>query len=225
LAIQHKDIPDAQRHEPKGVSTAANRQAYFADGAGSGTWKKVGSENLDGLTGDGGSSTNVIMTNGLGGFMLKRFHAYGSMTITNNANNFAVTAAVDQTLQTNSDYKLFTAGGAPWIGDQLYGVSFSVDRLIAPITGVYDLRFWANISTYPSNVSVVGAKFKINNSTWAPKMVVTKSNSAGDYGHLSSFTLLSLNANDYVQLFVASTATGNLVISNANVTMDLVRAT
>lgn len=36
--IQHKDIPEAQLHEPKGVSLAAAGQAYIADGAGSGAW-------------------------------------------------------------------------------------------------------------------------------------------------------------------------------------------
>lgn len=225
MPVQHKDIPDAQLHEPKGISTAANRQAYFANGSGSGTWKKVGSENLDGLTGDSGLSTSVVTTNGLGGFALKRLSAHGVMAITNNSNNFAVTAAVDSTLKTNSDYRLFTAAGAPWLSESLFGVSFLTDRLIAPVAGVYDVRFWANISGYPSNVSLVGAKFKINDATWAPRMVVTKSNSSGDYGHLNAFSLVTLNANDYVQLFVASTVAGNLVVSNANVTLDLIRAT
>jgi hypothetical protein len=36
--VQHKDAPDGQRHEPKGISTAASGQIYVADGLGSGTW-------------------------------------------------------------------------------------------------------------------------------------------------------------------------------------------
>jgi hypothetical protein len=40
MAIQHSQIPDNQRHEPKGISTAANRTVYVADGAASGVWRK-----------------------------------------------------------------------------------------------------------------------------------------------------------------------------------------
>lgn len=38
LNMQHKDIPDGERHEPKGVSTAQSGAVYVANGTGSGTW-------------------------------------------------------------------------------------------------------------------------------------------------------------------------------------------
>lgn len=38
MAIEHVDIPDGERHEPKGVSTATVGQVYAADGAASGSW-------------------------------------------------------------------------------------------------------------------------------------------------------------------------------------------
>lgn len=37
--VQHKDLPNAQLHEPKGVNSASVDTAYVANGAGSGTWK------------------------------------------------------------------------------------------------------------------------------------------------------------------------------------------
>ena len=37
--INHKDIPDGERHEPKGVSTATAGQVYVASGSGSGSWR------------------------------------------------------------------------------------------------------------------------------------------------------------------------------------------
>lgn len=40
MTIEHSDIGAGEIHEPKGISTAANGQTYFADGAGSGTWAK-----------------------------------------------------------------------------------------------------------------------------------------------------------------------------------------
>ena len=36
--INHSAIPDGQRHEPKGISTATAGQVYVATGSGSGTW-------------------------------------------------------------------------------------------------------------------------------------------------------------------------------------------
>lgn len=41
MAIQHKDIVDAELHEPKGIATAAAGTAYIADSAGSGAWEQV----------------------------------------------------------------------------------------------------------------------------------------------------------------------------------------
>ncbi len=223
--VQHKDLPEAQLHEPKGISTAANRQVYVASGSGTGAWAKVKSENLEGLTGDGGVANKVIVTNGTGGFASYTKNAYGVMGITNNSNNFVTTAAADATLQSTADYVLFSGAGAPWVGETLYGVTFETNRLVAPVAGVYDVRFWANITGYPSNTAFVGARFKVNNTAWSARTVIAKSNSVGDYGGMSAFGLVTLAANDYVQLFVASSAAGNLVLKNANLTMELKRAT
>jgi hypothetical protein len=37
--VEHVDIPDGERHEPKGVGSASAGEAYIADGAGSGSWE------------------------------------------------------------------------------------------------------------------------------------------------------------------------------------------
>lgn len=224
--IQHKDIPDAQRHEPKGVSTASQHQTYIADGSGSGSWKKVDSLSIQGLGNDVGAAGKLLLTDGANGFSSKMFSSYGVMGISANSNNFTIsTAASDPSLQTNSDYVLFSGAGAPFVGENLYGVDFSADKLTVTVPGVYEIKFWSNIGTFPSNVARVGAKFKINGVTWSPRTVTTKSNSAGDNGNLNAFGLVTLNANDYVQLFVASSVAGNLVVNNANLTIELKRAT
>jgi hypothetical protein len=41
MAVQHRNIPDAERHEPKGISTATVDQIYVANGAASGVWKEI----------------------------------------------------------------------------------------------------------------------------------------------------------------------------------------
>lgn len=38
MAVEHVDIPDGERHEPKGVSTATAGQVYAANGSASGSW-------------------------------------------------------------------------------------------------------------------------------------------------------------------------------------------
>ena len=53
----HKAIADPEIHEPKGVASASVDEVYHADGAGSGTWKKVA-----------GASTNVVTVNSITDF-------------------------------------------------------------------------------------------------------------------------------------------------------------
>lgn len=148
------------------------------------------------------------------------------MTITNNTNAFAVTAAVDGTLQTNSDYVLFTGTGAPWTGEVLFGgMTFSTDRITVPVTGTYRIDLWANITSYPSNTALIGCQYRVNGTTFGPRKVVTKSNSVGDFGQLNGFGFTSLTAGDFVQLYIASSVTGGLIIRNANSILTLIRET
>lgn len=41
MAIEHVNIVDGERHEPKGASTATVDQVYASDGAGSGEWREI----------------------------------------------------------------------------------------------------------------------------------------------------------------------------------------
>lgn len=36
--VEHVDIPDGERHEPKGAGSASSNEVYFSDGANSGAW-------------------------------------------------------------------------------------------------------------------------------------------------------------------------------------------
>ncbi len=42
MTIQHRDIPDSQRHEPKGASTATAGQVWVANGSGGGAFTTLG---------------------------------------------------------------------------------------------------------------------------------------------------------------------------------------
>ncbi len=225
MAIQHKNIPDAELHEPKGVSSAASNTGYFANGTGSGSWKKVGSETLKGLSGDGGNANRRILTTGDNGFKLVVDSAYANMQIVNNSVPFPVTAAADATLNTGSQYSLLTGPGAPFASTISSGVTFSTDKLTVVTPGVYELSCWTNLSLFPSNTAKVALKFRINGSAFSPLKVITKSNSNGDFGELVAFDLVQFAANDYVQLYVASDITGNINFAEMNLTMNLIKAT
>lgn len=41
MAIEHVDIPDGERHEPKGAAAATIDQVYVSDGAASGAWRTL----------------------------------------------------------------------------------------------------------------------------------------------------------------------------------------
>ena len=80
MAVEHTTITDPYIHEPKGVSTASDRQIYVADGAGSGDWKS--------------SHLNV----------------HGDIVVIDSSTATVVPAAADATLSTDSDYRKVTAG-------------------------------------------------------------------------------------------------------------------
>ena len=47
MSIQHKDITDAERHKPKGASTATIKTVYKSNGAGSGSWVRMNETDFD----------------------------------------------------------------------------------------------------------------------------------------------------------------------------------
>jgi hypothetical protein len=148
------------------------------------------------------------------------------MTITNNTNAFTMAAAVDGTLNTNTDYVLFTGTGAPWaLGTPSLGITFLTDRVIVPVAGIYQIELWSTITGFPTNTAKVSVKHRINGGAFSARHPIAKSNSAGDAGNLNGFGLVTLAANDYIQLYLASTAAGGLTFSDVNVTINLIRAT
>lgn len=224
MAIQHKDIPDNQLHEPKGAALASPEQVYVADGVGSGSFKRPSLLSMKDYVSDSGSSNRRLLTNGTNGIRTVVDNVFGAMTITNNNTPFVVTAAVDGNLETNSDYKVLTGVGAPWSGENLFGgMIFSVDKLVVPVAGVYRIDTWTDVKVFPTNTAFLAIKVLINGVTHSNRMAKDKSNSGGDSGQLNAFGLLTLNAGDQVQLELASSANGNLVIYNLNNLLTLVR--
>lgn len=67
--IAHSTLTGTELHEPKGVSTALLGTVYRATGGGSGTWSKVNSTMLEGVT-TTGVAGDLVLADGSGGFVL-----------------------------------------------------------------------------------------------------------------------------------------------------------
>lgn len=134
MSTRHRDIPEAELHEPKGVSTAAADQVYVTDGAGSGTFKDYDPAFSPFVA---ASADQVYVSDGAGSGTLQPYDkepkgidtatadqvyvadgaGSGSWTDLNNPfaptfvsltsqndSTISLTAASDSTLKTNSDY-------------------------------------------------------------------------------------------------------------------------
>lgn len=225
MTIQHKDIPDAEIHEPKGINTAPVSTSYVSTGTGTGSWRKITPSELEGFSANLSQTNQKLVSNGSGGITSIVDNAYGVMAITNNNIGFAVSAATDATLNTDTDYVILTGTGAPWASESLFNVTFNTNRLIAPVTGIYRVDMWTDLTSFPTNVAKVAIKHVKNGVTYSTRKVQAKSNSAGDSGNLNGFGIVPLIAGEYIQLAVASSAAGNIIFNSLNMTLTLIRAT
>lgn len=220
--IQHKDILDADRHEPKGASTASPNTVYVADGEGSGVFRPVSFGELTGTTINLATPNQRLVTIGgeVGGVPDV---VYGAMSISNNINAFAVGAAVDPTLTSTSDYVLMTGTGAPWALDASSAVTFTSNRLTVPVAGVYRIDLWGDITSYPSSSTTLALRYRVNGTTFEGSKSQSKPNTAGSYGNMSSFNYVTLTEGAYIQLMIASTVAGGVVFENLGLSVTLIK--
>jgi len=188
MAIEHEDIDDSKLHEPKGVKNALAGTIYRADGAGGGEWQH------------------------------SSLSCHGQMEIVNNATVTAVTAAVDATLNTDTDYSKIVAG---WGSPHVHNITFDTDKLTVLIAGHYELAFWSSFEV-PTNNNFVGIKFSVNDSTpFSLQKIVTQSVTANDYKNVSGRSGLDLGAGDTLSVYMAATKTDNMVIEEAGLSLIL----
>ena len=224
MSTEHKNITDPNIHEPKGVSTAAAKRVYVSDGAGSGSWIKLTSQSLQGLTGDAGTADRPVVSDGADGFVLQDTPSYGSMKIVANATNMPLTAVADTTFATSSQFSLVTGSPAPWVaGTPMQNITFSTDKMTFAKAGVYQLMAYLNIGGFPSSTAKIALRYRVNGGAYSDLKSVVKASSASDESQIFGAGLLTVAANDYIQLYVASDVTGNLLIKDANFVASIVR--
>jgi hypothetical protein len=224
MSIEHKDMPDTQRHEPKGISTAIADSAYFSNGSQTGAWRKIGIENFKGLTSDVGSiAGRYVVTDGTGNWTWKSHAAYVQGGFTANSTPFTVVASSDGTLQSSSAYVPLSGTGAPWVNGLSYINTQSSEKFYVLYPGVYSFDFDVNVLSLPGSTSKIGFRIKINGTTFAPQSVITRLPTASLPGAVHGKSLITLNTGEYVQLCVACSDTGNIVLSDITASLEMRR--
>jgi len=180
---EHVDLADPELHEPKGVAAASLGQMYIADGVGSGAWE------------DNTGNT------------------HGDAIITSNTTVTAVTAAVDATLATDSDYVKITAA---WTLAHGENVTLSTDKIVVGVGGTYFITFWADVLV-PLTNNFIGIKYAVNDTPpYSSRKVIGQSQSTSDFLNLSaSGVVASLSANDTLSVYIAATKTDSLIVQEA----------
>lgn len=188
MAIEHVNISDPNIHEPKGAAAAHGKSVLTADGAGGTSWNR------------------------------QQMSDYAQMSIVNNATATAVTAAVDPTLNTDSDYVKVTAG---WAKTHGIGITFNVDELQVAVDGHYLLHFWADVKV-PANNNFIGVKVAINDTTpYSLQKLKSQSVTTNDYKNISGSAYISLSAGDTISIYTAASKTDNLTFEEAGVVLYL----
>lgn len=210
MSVQHKDIVEAQLHEPKGVSTAAANTSYVATGAGSGAWQKIEPTQFNGLTTDG-TAGQQLEVDGAGGWILVK-HAYGSCYFENIAAPYVLaypatytkaapttTASGLGNLVTEGTNARLTYIGSGEVMDVTLTISLSQS-----IGADRDIR----IAIYKNGAKVNGSVGITTTSTTIKKMLIGSA-------------VVSMATNDYIECYIQNDgASGDITIYTFALFMD-----
>lgn len=196
MAIQHNAITsDADLHDVKGAGSATTRQMLASNGAG---------------------GTTFIDT-------LVNTHAQAS--ITGNATAKAMTAAVDPTLATDTDYVKMTGASFPWSAIYTDNMPFTTDQFILPYTGYYMVSFWGTFKIAAIN-TFMAVKYAINNSTpYSVQKLITQSATANDLRSLSAMSIVGpVTAGSTLSFYLASSTSTNITLQDGGVFVGYLHA-
>ena len=113
MAIEHDAIPNADIHEPKGVSGAVSGDVYVADGAGSGAWSQQSGATYGGIYSI--DSSIAIATIGT---TAKKYAAFDTdmpangVTPAHASDNITISTAGDYYVVFQTTFKTTTSGDA-----------------------------------------------------------------------------------------------------------------
>ena len=202
---QHKDLTGTDLHELKGMAAASG---------GAGDVGKVAASN-----GAGGSTVRKLTPTEVG-----IVEHYGQLTISNNAVVTAVTAAVDSTLSTNTDYIQVSSEFDTIPHGINVGVTQQTDSLTATVAGDYRVDLWVD-SASSINSTTIAFKFAVNGTISLTRRPKNFMRNAGEFHNSGAFGFVTLAVGQIVTLHMASDNTANITLEDAVFDMVLLRAT
>jgi len=212
MAIEHKNIPEAGLHEPKGASTAASDRVYVSNGLGSGEWAKVDADTLQGTVNNSSEEGMRVVTDGAGGFRVEAptGRSRAMMTLTNNAIVVPLAAATDSQLGTNSDYTILDLA---FNFENVKGIVTGPNYLQLGESGVYMIDFWANAKAGNNNARLA-LKFVINDIEFINRRPKLRLPVAGEISNFSASGFHGFAQGDQVKLAIASNITTDITLED-----------
>lgn len=195
----HRDLPETELHEPKGIVSATTADA--------------GKVITPSASNDGQGELRAITRQEIG-----YPPAYGSMTMTNSTSTISVTQATDSTLATNNDYVEVTLS----MGfNNLKNMGSGTNNLVIQNSGVYQVDFWANLKS-DTNSTIAAIKFVVNDTDFVARRPKALLPNPADPGNISGSGVHDFTAGDTVKLYVAATKNCNITIEDMAFTLNLV---
>lgn len=138
---------------------------------------------------------------------------YGQRAISLNTTGIAITAAVDGTLATNTDYIQVTGiWNAPPDGVNS-GITQQTNSFTIAKSGDYRVEFWATVTSNTNNTQVA-FKFAVNGVIGLQRRPKIFMRNTTERHSGSAFGYTHFNAGDVVTLWIASTITATVTIED-----------
>lgn len=138
---------------------------------------------------------------------------FGQRAVTLNTTAIAMTAAVDPTLATGTDYiQIVGIWNAPPDG-QNNGVTQQTNTFTIATSGVYRIEYWGGVKSDTNNTQV-GFKFAVNGVLGVVRRPKIFMRGAGEVHSGAAWGYAHFNAGDVISLWMASTLTANVTIED-----------
>lgn len=138
---------------------------------------------------------------------------YGQRAVSNNSTVIAVTAAVDPTLSTNSDYIQVTGIFNATPDGENEGVTQQTNTFTIAVSGDYRIEFWANAKSSVNNTQI-GFKFAVNGVIGLVRRPKIFIDIVGEVHPGGAFGYSHFAAGDVISLWLASDKTANITIED-----------
>jgi hypothetical protein len=217
MPIQHRDIPDAERHEPKGISTASEGTTYASDGLGGGSWESVK------LAGQATATEGrVARANGAGGVV---------WTYPHNGWSYQAHGGANQVVNALSEQKLIIDGAGTtsennYLPRAIRGTGNLWNVLTSNMTPMiegdaYDVRINLPVISTAAPATELTIKLDIGGLATPSDVIVTEYAEAGKtIPYVMSFYLGVFTVGDFLtnggQFFIRTDA-GSITVAGASI--------